>query len=151
LDLISAFFVQFHQRAPTLAAYFALIDQESAIREKPNAPPLTRVAGLVRYDDVTFSYPGGEQGIYGVSLEAQPGKTVALVGPTGSGKSTTVALLQRLRQPKSGRIEIDGQDIAGVTLASLRHAIAVVFQDAGLFNRSIAENIRIGRPEASDE
>lgn len=150
LDLISAFFVKFHQQAATLSGYFALIDQETTIREKPNAPPLKDVKGLVRYDNVTFAYPGGSQGIYDISLEVQPGKTVALVGPTGSGKSTTVALLQRLRQPEQGRIEVDGQDIADVKIASLRRAIAVVFQDAGLFNRSIAENIRIGRPDATD-
>jgi ATP-binding cassette subfamily B protein len=76
---------------------------------------------------------------------------VALVGPTGSGKSTTLALLQRLRIPQSGRIEIDGFDTADVTLNSLRQAIAVVFQDAGLFNRSIAENIAVGRPGATRE
>jgi ATP-binding cassette subfamily B protein len=150
LDLISAFFVQLHQRAATLAGYFALLDQESAIREKPNAPPLADVNGHVRFENVTFSYPGGPQGVYDISLEVLPGRTVALVGPTGSGKSTTVALLQRLRQPVDGRIEVDGHDIAEIKIASLRHAIAVVFQDAGLFNRSIAENIRIGRPEATD-
>jgi glucan exporter ATP-binding protein len=150
LDLISAFFVQLHQRAATLAGYFALLDQESAIREKPNAPPLADVNGHVRFENVTFSYPGGLQGVYDISLEVLPGRTVALVGPTGSGKSTTVALLQRLRQPVDGRIEVDGHDIAEIKIASLRHAIAVVFQDAGLFNRSIAENIRIGRPEATD-
>jgi ATP-binding cassette subfamily B protein len=72
------------------------------------------------------------------------------VGPTGAGKTTTLALLQRLRSPDLGRILIDGQDIEDVTLNSLRHQVAVVFQDAGLFNRSIAENIRIGRPDASD-
>ena len=75
---------------------------------------------------------------------------MALVGPTGAGKTTALALLQRLRQPDSGRILVDGHDIAGVTLASLRGSIAVVFQDAGLFNRSIAENIRVGRPGATD-
>jgi ATP-binding cassette subfamily B protein len=75
---------------------------------------------------------------------------VALVGPTGAGKTTALALLQRLRRPDAGRILVDGRDIAGVTLASLRENVAVVFQEAGLFNRSIAENIRIGKPGASD-
>ena len=72
------------------------------------------------------------------------------MGPTGSGKTTTLSLLQRLRTPETGRIVVDGHDIADVTLNSLRHAIAVVFQDAGLFNRSIAENVRVGRPDATD-
>jgi ABC-type multidrug transport system fused ATPase/permease subunit len=75
---------------------------------------------------------------------------VALVGPTGAGKSTVIALLQRFRVPLGGRISVDGADISSVTLRSLREAIAVVFQDSGLFNRSIAENIRIGKAEASD-
>jgi ATP-binding cassette subfamily B protein len=88
--------------------------------------------------------------VFDIDLEAPAGKTVALVGPTGAGKTTTLALLQRLRALESGRITVDGHDITDVTLASLRHNIAVVFQDAGLFNRSIAENIRIGRSEASD-
>ena len=100
--------------------------------------------------DVTFRFKNSDQGVFDASFEAPAGKTVALVGPTGAGKTTTLALLQRLRAPDAGRILVDGVDIADVTLASLRHNIAVVFQDAGLFNRSIAENIRIGRPEATD-
>ena len=108
------------------------------------------MTGEVRYEDVTFRFKGSDQGVFGIDFRAPPGTTTALVGPTGAGKTTTLALLQRLRSPNEGRILIDGQDIEGVTLNSLRHQIAVVFQDAGLFNRSIAENIRIGRPEASD-
>src|SRR5262249_51955822 len=91
-----------------------------------------------------------DQGVFDLSFTTPAGKTTALVGPTGAGKTTTLALLQRLRSPQCGRILVDGQDIEAVTLNSLRHHIAVVFQDAGLFNRSIAENIRIGRPEATD-
>jgi ABC-type multidrug transport system fused ATPase/permease subunit len=88
--------------------------------------------------------------VFNISFEAPAGRTVALVGPTGAGKTTTLALLQRLRAPESGRILVDGNDISDVTVDSLRHSIAVVFQDAGLFNRSIAENIRVGRPDATD-
>jgi ATP-binding cassette, subfamily B, beta-glucan exporter len=104
----------------------------------------------VVYDNVSFRYGPGSQGVFDLNFEAKPGTTVALVGPTGSGKTTTLALLQRLRGTDSGRILIDGNDIASVTLQSLRHQIAVVFQDAGLFNRSIGENIRVGRPSATD-
>jgi ATP-binding cassette subfamily B protein len=104
----------------------------------------------VRYQHVTFRFRNSEQGVFDIDFEAPAGKTVALVGPTGAGKTTTLALLQRLRTLDSGRITIDGHDITDVTLASLRHQIAVVFQDAGLFNRSIAENIRIGRSDATD-
>jgi ATP-binding cassette subfamily B protein len=150
LDLLSGFAVRIFQYAPTLQSFFDLLDATDGVREKPDAKPLAGVTGNVRYEDVTFRFKNSEQGVFEVSLEAGAGETVALVGPTGAGKTTTLALLQRLRSPDEGRILVDGHDIADVTLGSLRHNMAVVFQDAGLFNRSIAENIRIGRSEASD-
>ena len=104
----------------------------------------------MRYENVSFRYGPGSQGVFDLEFEVRPGQTIALVGPTGSGKTTTLALLQRLRDPEAGRILVDGQDIRALTLFSLRNAIAVVFQDAGLFNRTIGENIRIGRPDASE-
>jgi ATP-binding cassette subfamily B protein len=150
LDLLSGFAVRIFQYAPTLRSFFDLLDANEGVREKPDARPLENVAGNVRYDDVTFRFRNSDQGVFNVSFEAAAGKTVALVGPTGAGKTTTLALLQRLRLPDSGAISVDGNDISDVTLNSLRHNIAVVFQDAGLFNRSIAENIRVGRPGATD-
>ena len=150
LDQLSNFVARMFMQAPTLKSFFDLLDTNAAIVERPGAKPLHNVAGHVRYENVTFRYGAGEQGVFELDFEAKPGETVALVGPTGSGKTTTLAMLQRLRDPEAGRILIDGQDIRDVKLDSLRHAIAVVFQDAGLFNRSIAENIRIGRPGASD-
>ena len=150
LDLLSGFAVRIFQYAPTLRSFFDLLDATEGVREKPDAKPLENVAGKVRYEDVTFRFKNSEQGVFGISFTADAGKTVALVGPTGAGKTTTLALLQRLRSPDAGRITVDGHDISDVTLNSLRHNMAVVFQDAGLFNRSIAENIRVGRPEASD-
>jgi ATP-binding cassette subfamily B protein len=150
LDLLSGFAVRMFQYAPTLRSFFDLLDATEGVREKPDAKPLGHVAGDVRYEDVTFRFRNSDQGVFDTSFEAPAGKTVALVGPTGAGKTTTLALLQRLRAPDSGRILVDGVDISDVTLGSLRHNIAVVFQDAGLFNRSIAENIRVGRPEATD-
>jgi len=150
LDQLSSFVARMFMQAPTLQSFFDLLDTTVTIVERPDAKPLQNVVGHVRYENVTFRYGKGEQGVFDLSFEAKPGETVALVGPTGSGKTTTLAMLQRLRDPESGRILIDGQDIRDVTLNSLRHAIAVVFQDAGLFNRSIAENIRIGRPTATD-
>jgi ATP-binding cassette subfamily B protein len=150
LDLLSGFAVRIFQYAPTLRSFFDLLDASEGVSEKPDARPLGSVAGNVRYEDVTFRFRDSDQGVFGVSFEAPAGRTVALVGPTGAGKTTTLALLQRLRLPQSGRILVDGTDITDVTLDSLRHSIAVVFQDAGLFNRSIAENIRVGRPEATD-
>ena len=150
LDLLSGFAVRIFQYAPTLRSFFELIDATEGVVEHPRANPLKIAAGTVAYEDVTFRFRNSDQGIFDVSFVAPAGQTVALVGPTGAGKTTTLALLQRLRSPDQGRILIDGQDIDAVTLNSLRHSIAVVFQDAGLFNRSIGENIRIGRPEATD-
>jgi ATP-binding cassette subfamily B protein len=150
LDLLSGFVVRIFQSAPTLRTFYDLLDATAEVRERPDAVPLASVTGEVRYEDVTFRFKGSDQGVFGIDFRAPLGTTTALVGPTGAGKTTTLALLQRLRSPNEGRILIDGQDIEGVTLNSLRHQIAVVFQDAGLYNRSIAENIRIGRPEASD-
>jgi ATP-binding cassette subfamily B protein len=150
LDLLSGFAVRIFQYAPTLRSFYDLLDATEGMRERPGAESLRDVVGEVRYEDVAFRFPGSDQGVFNLSFATAPGRTTALVGPTGAGKTTTLALLQRLRSPERGRILVDGQDIEDVTLNSLRHNIAVVFQDAGLFNRSIAENIRIGRPEASD-
>ena len=149
LEQLSGFVVVIHQQTPMLSNLFALIDESAAVAEKPDAKPLPAIRGDVRFENVSFQYGSGPQGVYDVSLAAKAGDTIALVGPTGAGKSTAIALLQRFRAPQMGRIVIDGQDIADATLESLRHAIAVVFQDAGLFNRSIGENIRIGKPEAT--
>ena len=150
LDRLSSFVMQLYQHAPTLRTYFALVDARPEIVDKPSAHPLGEVTGSVAFDKVTFRYGPGNQGVTDVTFDAAAGQTVALVGPTGSGKTTTLALLQRLRRPSDGAIRIDGHDIADVTLSSLRRSIAVVFQDAGLFNRSIGENIRIGKPDTAD-
>lgn len=150
LDQLSSFVARIFLQAPSLAGFFELLDTARGTIEKPGAVPLEHVMGHIQFEDVTFRFPRSNQGVFNLSFEALPGETVALVGPTGSGKTTTLALLQRLRDPQEGRVLIDGIDIRDVTLASLRQSVAVVFQDAGLFNRSIAENIRIGRPGATD-
>ncbi|MDO9383230.1 MAG: glucan ABC transporter ATP-binding protein/ permease [Hyphomicrobiaceae bacterium] len=150
LDQVSSFVTAVFRQGPVLRSYFALIDEQNAIAEPPGAKPLTDVKGDVRFEKVSFTFPASNQGVFDLDITAAPGRTVALVGPTGSGKTTTLSLLQRLRGPDKGRIFIDGEDIANVTLQSLRASIAVVFQDAGLFNRSIRDNIAIGRPGASD-
>lgn len=150
LDQLSAFMVRIHKQAPSLNALFELMDEPGGVQDKVDAKPLVVSSGTVAFDSVTFRYPGSPQGITDVSFTAKPGRTIAIVGPTGSGKSTTIALLQRFQTPEAGQITIDGQDIAGVTLSSLRRAISVVFQDAGLFNRTIGDNIRIGKPDATD-
>ncbi len=150
LDQLSGFVVRIYQQAPTLRTYFELLDTKASVSDRPGVPDVTAVAGRVVFDDVCFQYGTGSQGVFNVKFEAKKGETIALVGPTGSGKTTTLALLQRMRNPDTGRILIDGTDITDVTVNSVRHSIAVVFQDAGLFNRSIGENIRIGRPDATD-
>jgi ATP-binding cassette, subfamily B, beta-glucan exporter len=151
LEQLSSFAVGIHQQTPMLRNLFSLMDETVAVAEPPSATPLPAIAGAVRFEDVSFQYRPGPQGVFGITFEANAGQTIALVGPTGAGKSTIIALLQRFRAPESGRILIDGHDISGATLESLRRSIAVVFQDAGLFNRSIGENIRIGNPSASHD
>ena len=150
LDHLSGFVMRVAQQLPAAAALFALLDEAQAAEDRPGARDLGRVAGEVRYSGVAFSYPGSEQGVRDLDFAVAAGETVALVGPTGSGKTTTLGLLQRFRAADAGTITVDGVDIRDATLESLRGAIAVVFQDGGLFNRSIAENIRVGRPSASD-
>jgi ABC-type multidrug transport system fused ATPase/permease subunit len=109
------------------------------------------VRGAVRYEDVQFSYVGGRAALKNISLDAAPGQMIALVGPTGSGKSTLVNLLPAFYETSAGRITIDGQDIATVSLASLRAQISVVSQEAFLFNGTVGENIRYGRLDATEE
>lgn len=151
LDRLAGFVNAIFRQTPTLRGLFALIDAPGEVADAADATALASpLRGHVRYRGVSYRFPGSDQGVFDLSFEARPGETLALVGPTGSGKTTTLALLQRLRVPDAGTIEIDGRDIAGVTLESLRDATAVVFQEAGLFSRSIAENIRVGRPGASD-
>jgi ATP-binding cassette, subfamily B, beta-glucan exporter len=135
--------------APKLAEFFAVLDTASTIVEKPTAIALNRVRGRVEFERVSLSY-GDRPAVHELSLLVEPGQTVALVGPTGAGKSTAVALLQRLRDPDAGIIRIDGIDVRDVTLDSLRANIGVVFQESMLFYRSIAENLRVGRPEATE-
>ena len=107
------------------------------------------VPGNVRFELVGFVYPDGRTGLSGLSFEAQPGQTVALVGPSGAGKSTALALIPRLHDATTGTVWIDGADVRGVTLASVRDSIAYVGQDALLFDDSVAANIAMGRPGAS--
>jgi glucan exporter ATP-binding protein len=151
LDQLSSFVARIFNQAPVLRSFFGLLDASTGMAEQPDAVNLELRGGAVNFEQVSFRFPGSSQGVFDLNFEARPGETIALVGSTGSGKTTTLTFLQRLRDPDSGRITIDGQDIRAITLDSLRKAVGVVFQDAGLFNRSIAENIRIGRPEATDE
>ena len=147
--------VQFASRLffqmPVLDDFFGVLDAKSSVPEHPQAAELSAPRGEVRFDKVSFAYPGGPNILTDVSFTARPGTSVALVGQTGAGKSTAMNLLQRLWDPVEGVVRIDGHDLRGVTLESLRRSIGVVFQESLLFNRSIRENLRIGRYDATDE
>ncbi|HEY5066339.1 MAG TPA: glucan ABC transporter ATP-binding protein/ permease [Xanthobacteraceae bacterium] len=136
--------------APKLIEFFDVLDTEPALRDRPDAIDPGRLRGRVEFKDVSLSYDGRQPAVSNLSFTAQPGDTVALVGPTGSGKSTALALLHRAFDPQSGSIAVDGVDIRDYKLTALRHNIGVVFQETLLFNSSIAENLRVGRPNASD-
>ncbi|MCO5161264.1 MAG: ABC transporter ATP-binding protein/permease [Mesorhizobium sp.] len=129
---------------------YEILDIEPQQGDRPGAADLDVSEGTVTFRDVDFAYAEGPPVLRGVSFTAQAGKTTAIVGSSGAGKSTIVALLQRFYDPAAGVIEIDGQDISGVTKQSLRRSIAYVSQQPYLFEGSIRDNIRYGRPEASD-
>jgi glucan exporter ATP-binding protein len=137
--------------APRIAEFFEVLDTEPAVRDRPDAVDPDRMHGLVEFKDVSFSYDGKRPAVADLTFTALPGETVALVGATGAGKSTALALLHRAFDPQSGTVRIDGRDIRALTLAGLRRNIGVVFQEVLLFNRSIAENLRVGKPDATDD
>jgi len=130
---------------------FELIDAQSAVQETPNAPALSDVKGHVRFEDVSFTYDNLSAVLAGVNIDATPGQVIALLGPTGSGKSTVVNLIPRFYDVTNGRITIDGVDIRSVTLESLRKNIGIVQQDVFLFIGTIRDNIAYGKPDATDE
>ena len=150
LEQFSSFLSGLFFQAPGLADFFGVLDTAPAIRAVAGAPPLGPVRGEVAFEAVSFSYGAGHPALRDLHFTVPAGATVALVGPTGAGKTTALALLYRAHDPQAGRITIDGIDIRGVDLNSLRAAIAVVFQDPGLFYRSIADNLRVGKPDAAE-
>ncbi|WP_298875022.1 glucan ABC transporter ATP-binding protein/ permease [uncultured Bradyrhizobium sp.] len=150
LEQVVSFINNVFMEAPRLREFFNVLDAVPAVHDRPDAIDAGRLSGLVEFNDVTFSYDGKRPAIEDVSFTALPGQTIALVGPTGAGKSTAIALLHRAFDPQSGFIRIDGMDVRGVTLTSLRRNIGVVFQEALLFNRSIEENLRVGKPDATE-
>ena len=150
LEQVVGFANRLFMDAPKLAEFFAVMDTVPAVRDRPDAVDPGRLRGLVEFDSVSFSYDGKRPAVADLSFTALPGERVALVGPTGGGKSTALALLHRTFDPQGGVISADGMDIRALTLTGLRRNIGVVFQETLLFNRSIAENLRVGKPDATE-
>jgi subfamily B ATP-binding cassette protein MsbA len=139
------------QGLSAVARIFAVLDRPARVIDRPDARPLTVGAGAIRLEGVTFTYPDGTRALDDLHLEAPGGKLTAIVGRSGAGKSTLFGLLTRLYDIDAGTISIDGADIRDVTAKSLRRAIALVPQEPVLFNDTVGQNIRFGRPEASEE
>ena len=130
---------------------FGLLDEQPAIVDAADATQMTDIRGRVAFRDVTAEYKVGEPVLKGVNFTVEPGQTIALVGPTGAGKTTIINLIPRFYDVTGGCVEIDGMDVRSVTAESLRKQISVVLQDTFLFSTTVMENIRFGKPDASDE
>lgn len=132
-----------------LERFFAVLDEKSLLADVPDAKPLIMTHGEVEFDKVSHVWPSGAASLSNVSFTAKPGQTMALVGPSGAGKSTVLNLIPRLFDPVSGQVRIDGHNIAAVTTASLRVQLALVSQDATLFDATIAQNVAMGMPSVN--
>lgn len=137
--------------APRLREFLDVLDTVPALRDRPGAIDPGRLQGRVTFENVSFSYDGRSPAVLDLDFTAEPGQSIALVGATGAGKSTALALLHRAFDPQSGAIKVDGIDIRDIKLSALRRNIGVVFQESLLFNRSIADNLRVGKPDATEE
>ncbi len=150
LNMIGFVYREIRQGLTDIEEMFKLLAQDPEVEDTPGAAALVVSGPVIRFEDVKFHYDPDREILKGIDFEVPAGKTTAIVGPTGAGKSTISRLLFRFYDVTGGRITIDGQDIRDVTQASLRHAIGMVPQDTVLFNDTIAYNIRYGRPDASD-
>jgi ATP-binding cassette subfamily B protein len=149
MEQASGFVSRIFFQMPSLGDFFRVLDSQSSVPDKPNGIDLVRARGDVEFDDINFSYDGKRPALVHFSLKVPAGSTVAFVGPTGAGKSTALSLLHRMWDAQSGTIRIDGIDHRDIKLESLRRNIGVVFQDSTMFYRSIADNLRIGKPDAT--
>ena len=150
LEQVVSFINKLAMDAPKLRDFFEVLDTNPLTRDSADAIDPGRLIGKISFENVSFSYDGKRTAIDKLSVIIQPGQTIALVGASGAGKTTALSLLYRAFDPQTGVITVDGQDIRHYQLAALRRNIGVVFQEPLLFNRSIAENLRIGSPQATD-
>jgi glucan exporter ATP-binding protein len=150
MEQVVYFFNHLFLQVPKLTEFFQVLDLQPQVHEKPDALDPQRLAGDVVFEHVHFSYDGVRPAVRDLSFHVKQGERIALVGSTGSGKSTTLSLLYRAFDPEQGRILIDGIDLRDLTLEGLRRNVGVVFQEPMLFARSIRDNVLIGRPDASD-
>ena len=148
---LSNIFNNFINNIAYLERIFETLDEPATIADKPNAQDIGDITGEVKFDDVTFSYEQGKTVLEHISFDVKPGESVALVGPTGAGKSTVVSLLSRFYDLDSGTITIDGKDISQATLHSLRSQMGIMLQDSFIFSGTIYDNIRYGRLDATEE
>jgi ABC-type multidrug transport system fused ATPase/permease subunit len=141
----------FQQANAAAERIFELLDEMPEIQDTPDATSLGRIEGKVAFDDVHFRYGDDDEVLHDIEFQIAPGQVVALVGPSGAGKTSIANLLCRFYDPTHGRVLVDGHDIRQVELRSLRRQVAVVLQDTFLFNASVRENVSYGKPEASEE
>jgi ATP-binding cassette subfamily B protein len=151
LDQAVGFVNRVFMDAPRLREFFEVLDTIPLVADRPNAIDPGRLRGQVEFRDVSYSHDGKRPAVQDLTFAAQPGETIALVGPTGAGKTTALALLHRVFDPQSGAVLVDGHDLRDLKLSALRRNIGVVFQEMLLLNRSIAENLLIGKPDATED
>ena len=144
--------LSWHTAGTSAQRIFEILDAKNDVEDKPNAKTLDAINGTVSFDDVTFRYfASSDPVLQNISFTAQPGQTVALLGSTGSGKTTIINLIPRFYDISQGAVKIDGQDVRDVSLESLRQQIGIVLQETNLFSGSIRDNIAFGRPQATQE
>jgi ABC-type multidrug transport system fused ATPase/permease subunit len=148
LEVISTMAGALKEKLISLRLAFELLDTEPEVLDMPGATPLVGAAGRIEFRDVRFSYKGRKDTLKDIAFEARPGELIAIVGPTGAGKSTLVSLIPRFYDPSQGQVMLDGHDLRTITLESLREQVSLVLQEPMLFSGSIADNIRYGRLDA---
>ena len=151
LNTLSNFYNSLLSATASMERIFEIMDTESDIQDKEDAKPLPPIEGRVTFENVTFSYDREKTVLKDVSFDIAPGNTIALVGPTGAGKTTIVNLLSRFYDPTEGSVKIDGHDLRDLQLTSMRKQMSVMMQDTFIFSGTIMENIRYGRLDATDE